>query len=94
MMIIDIPITFPHDFFSLSSYKSKGKLPDDVELPEEPEAPQTHHFDASALSQLEAMGFPTIRCQRALLATGNSGADAAMEWLFSHLDDPGKSINL
>ena len=38
---------------------------------------------------LEGMGFPTIRCQKALLATGNSDAEVAMEWLFGHMDDPG-----
>jgi ubiquitin carboxyl-terminal hydrolase 5/13 len=42
------------------------------------------------MSQLEAMGFPTIRCQKALLATGNSDAEAAMGWLFEHMEDPGK----
>jgi ubiquitin carboxyl-terminal hydrolase 5/13 len=41
------------------------------------------------MSQLEAMGFPTIRCQKALLATGNSDADTAMTWLFEHMEDPG-----
>jgi ubiquitin carboxyl-terminal hydrolase 5/13 len=37
------------------------------------------------------MGFPTIRCQKALLATGNSDADTAMSWLFEHMEDPGES---
>ena len=46
-------------------------------------------FNAEAMAQLEAMGFPTVRCQKALLATGNSDANAAMEWLFQHMDDPG-----
>jgi ubiquitin carboxyl-terminal hydrolase 5/13 len=41
------------------------------------------------MAQLEGMGFPVIRCQKALLATGNSSAEAAMEWLFAHMDDPG-----
>jgi ubiquitin carboxyl-terminal hydrolase 5/13 len=49
-------------------------------------------FDANAMSQLEGMGFPTVRCQKALLATGNNSAEAAMEWLFAHMDDPGKKI--
>lgn len=40
------------------------------------------------MAQLEGMGFPTIRCQKALLATGNSDAEAAMEWLFGHMEDP------
>ena len=39
------------------------------------------------------MGFPKVRCQKALLATGNSGdAEAAMNWLFAHMDDPGSSL--
>lgn len=46
-------------------------------------------FNAEAISQLEGMGFSTIRCQKALLATGNADATAAMEWLFVHMDDPG-----
>jgi uncharacterized UBP type Zn finger protein len=46
-------------------------------------------FNAAAMAQLEGMGFPTVRCQKALLATGNSDAEAAMNWLFSHMDDPG-----
>jgi len=40
------------------------------------------------MAQLEGMGFPTIRCQKALLATGKSDADSAMNWLFQHMEDP------
>lgn len=47
-------------------------------------------FNTTAMSQLEAMGFPTIRCQKALLATGNSDAEIAMTWLFEHMEDPGE----
>ena len=46
-------------------------------------------FNAAAMAQLEGMGFPTVRCQKALLATGNSDPEAAMEWLFTHMEDPG-----
>ena len=49
-------------------------------------------FNEAAMAQLEAMGFPTIRCQKALLATGNQDPEAAMEWLFGHMDDPGTYI--
>jgi ubiquitin carboxyl-terminal hydrolase 5/13 len=55
--------------------------------PAEPALPE---FNQAALSQLEAMGFPLIRCQKALLATGNSDPEAAMEWLFAHMEDPGR----
>ena len=36
-----------------------------------------------------AMGFPENRCKRALLNTGNNGAEIAMNWLFEHMEDPG-----
>lgn len=40
---------------------------------------------------LLGMGFPEIRCKRALLATGNGpDGEAAMEWLFAHMDDAGE----
>lgn len=44
------------------------------------------------MAMLEGMGFPTIRCQKALLATGNSDVDAATNWLFEHMEDPGVSL--
>lgn len=50
-------------------------------------------FNAAALAYLESMGFPTIRCQKALLATGNGDAEAAMDWLFAHMEDPGKCLS-
>ncbi len=42
------------------------------------------------MEQLLGMGFSELRCQKALLATGNNGAEVAMNWLFEHLEDPGK----
>ena len=50
-------------------------------------------FNEAAMSQLSTMGFSEIRCKKALLATGNGDAEAAMEWLFSHMEDPG-NLNL
>ena len=51
-------------------------------------------FNAEAMAQLEGMGFPQIRCQKALLATGNADPNAAMEWLFVHMEDPGMTPKL
>lgn len=51
-------------------------------------------FNAEAMTQLMGMGFPEIRCQRALLATGNADADVAMNWLFEHMEDAGRSFLL
>ncbi|RUS27530.1 hypothetical protein BC938DRAFT_483110 [Jimgerdemannia flammicorona] len=50
--------------------------------------PQEPQVDAAALEQLEGMGFPRVRCQKALLKTGNQGAELAMNWLFEHMEDP------
>jgi len=49
-------------------------------------------FNAEAMAQLEGMGFPEVRCQKALLATGNADPTAAMEWLFAHMEDPGMNL--
>jgi ubiquitin carboxyl-terminal hydrolase 5/13 len=70
-----------------------GKLDSEELLPEEeaPAAPALE-FNAAAMAQLEGMGFPSVRCQRALLATGNSDPEAAMNWLFMHMEDAGTVI--
>ena len=46
-------------------------------------------FNADAMTMLAGMGFPEVRCQKALLATANENAELAMEWLFAHMEDPG-----
>ena len=66
-----------------------GEVTDEQRLAAEPALPE---FNQAALAQLEAMGFPRIRSQKALLATGNSDPEAAMEWLFAHMEDPGTSF--
>lgn len=55
--------------------------------------PQVPEFNAAAMAQLEGMGFPIVRCQKALLATGNADAESAMNWLFEHMEDAGKSFD-
>ena len=60
--------------------------------PEEPSGLPT--FNAEAMVQLEGMGFPTVRCQKALLATGNADPTVAMEWLFAHMEDPGMNLSM
>ncbi|KAI0055329.1 ubiquitin carboxyl-terminal hydrolase 14 [Artomyces pyxidatus] len=87
---LDIPLILPtDDILELDKYLGKGLQPDETELPnDEAAAPGLPEFNAAAMSQLEMMGFPLVRSQKALLATGNSDAEAAMEWLFAHMDDP------
>lgn len=76
----------------LDQYLGKGLQAGEEELPDGTSSsgvPSLPVFDVEAMAQLEGMGFPTVRCQKALLATGNSGAEAGMEWLFGHMEDPG-----
>lgn len=44
--------------------------------------------DPKAMGDLLAMGFPENRCVKGLFQTGNKEAEAAMEWLFAHMEDP------
>ncbi|CCL99939.1 uncharacterized protein FIBRA_01964 [Fibroporia radiculosa] len=86
---LDIPLNVS-DTLRLDEYLGRGLQSGETELPDDKAAaPGLPQFNEAAMAQLEAMGFPTIRCQKALLATGNSDAEAAMEWLFAHMEDPG-----
>jgi ubiquitin carboxyl-terminal hydrolase 5/13 len=89
--VSDIPLCLPaDDVLVLDKYLGRGLQPGEDLLPDDTAAaPAAPAFNEAALAQLEGMGFPTIRCQKALLATGNSDTEAAMEWLFAHMEDPG-----
>lgn len=87
---LDIPVLLPEDdILQLDDYIGRGLQPGETEFPDDAAAaPALPQFNVEAMGQLEAMGFPAVRCQKALLATGNSDPQAAMEWLFQHMDDP------
>jgi ubiquitin carboxyl-terminal hydrolase 5/13 len=85
--VVDIPILLPSsDQLVLDSYLSQSN---ETELPSDSDSanPGLPQFNEAAMAQLEGMGFSTVRCQKVLLATGNSDAEAAMEWLFGHMED-------
>lgn len=50
-------------------------------------APAVFTPNADMLEQLQAMEFTVVRATRALAAVGNSGVDAALDWLIGHQDD-------
>ncbi|KAG1814654.1 uncharacterized protein BJ212DRAFT_1512291 [Suillus subaureus] len=78
---LDIPVILPeNDELNLDNYLGHGLQSGEPEV------------DAEALSQLEAMGFPTVSCRNALISTGNAGAEVAMEWLIMHMEDPDINI--
>lgn len=90
---LDIPVEVSDKVFSLDGYQSAGPNPDHEDVAtkeEEEEDEQEPAFtpDPTGLSTLEAMGFPTVRCEKALYNTGNSDVEAAANWLFSHMEDP------
>ena len=88
---LDVPVVVYDEPFDLDAYMSTG-LQEYEELL--PEAAKTNTTRVSftpnemAISQLEGMGFPRVRCEKALHATGNTDADTAMNWLFAHMEDP------
>ena len=73
----------------MDKYLGTGQQENEELLPESASAAAEPTFDQAALDQLLAMGFPENRCKRAMMNTGNSGAEAAMNWLFEHMEDPG-----
>ncbi|GAB5587621.1 ubiquitin C-terminal hydrolase Ubp14 [Umbelopsis nana] len=85
---IGIPIRIPEETISLDKYIGTGQQADEELLPETSTAAAEPSFDQAALDQLSAMGFPENRCKRALMKTGHSGAEVAMNWLFEHMEDP------
>ncbi|EJU05917.1 ubiquitin carboxyl-terminal hydrolase 14 [Dacryopinax primogenitus] len=87
---LDVPLIVPIDgTLVLDKYLGTGQQEGEDLLPEDAlEGATLPEFNATAMSQLEGMGFPTVRCQKALLATGNSDAETAMQWLFEHMEDP------
>ncbi|GAM86633.1 hypothetical protein ANO11243_046480 [Dothideomycetidae sp. 11243] len=89
----DVPVIVPDGELDLSAYRSKGRSADEELLPEEAEASEPGAGSSfipnpEALSMLEAMGFPRVRCEKALHATGNGDAETASLWLFEHMEDP------
>jgi ubiquitin carboxyl-terminal hydrolase 5/13 len=86
---VNIPVIVGDEPFLLDDYKSPGHQPAEDLLPEDAaEGKPSFVANQEAVQQLEGMGFPRNRCEKALHATGNADADTAMEWLFAHMDDP------
>jgi len=69
---------------------STGLQPGEEELPEDATEgkPQPKFVpNADSIQALREMGFPEVRCIKALYNTGNTDADTAMNWIFAHMDD-------
>lgn len=86
---LNIPVHVQDTPVDLGKYLSAGPREDEEILPEEGTTGNEFEPNVDYLSQLLAMGFPEVRCEKALYLTGNSDLEAAMNWLLSHMDDPG-----
>ncbi len=87
----DVPVIVDDEPFSFEAYKSIGLADGEELLPEDADTGGSANKwipNEAALSMLEGMGFPRVRCEKALHATGNEDLDAASNWLFAHMDDP------
>ena len=87
---LDVPVVVGDQPFDLDAYHSPGLRDHEQLLPEDVSTSGAPSFipNESALASLEGMGFPRVRCEKALHATGNSDAETAMNWLFAHMEDP------
>ncbi|EEH16300.2 hypothetical protein PABG_06387 [Paracoccidioides brasiliensis Pb03] len=86
---LNIPVEVDDKPVDLSPYMSPGFQEGEEQLPDNPPSePTAFAPNQAALNQLLAMGFPDVRCKKALHATGNSDAETAMTWLFAHMEDP------
>lgn len=85
---VTVPIQLEEEL-NLSELLSNGIAPDEEELPEDDTAQaKEFEYNQPALQSLLEMGFPENRAMKALYNTGNSNAEAAMSWLFEHMEDP------
>uniref|UniRef100_A0A671YLC1 Ubiquitin carboxyl-terminal hydrolase n=1 Tax=Sparus aurata TaxID=8175 RepID=A0A671YLC1_SPAAU len=99
---LDVSIDVP-DTLDLSALRATGQQPGEELLPEVAPPPLMTPdvevkgilvLDDSTVSQLCEMGFPLEACRKAVYYTGNTGIDAAMNWIMSHMDDPDFSAPL
>lgn len=90
---LDIPVEVSDEVFSLDTYLNVRPPAGEEEVvsDDEDEESSENKFvpNEGALAALEGMGFPRVRCEKALYNTGNSpDAEVAMNWLFAHMEDP------
>ncbi|KAK3861727.1 hypothetical protein Pcinc_032343 [Petrolisthes cinctipes] len=86
----DISIAMP-EILDLSVLRGMGLQDGEEELPDTaPPSSQSQEPEISieTVQQLADMGFPWEACRKAVHYTGNTGTEAAMNWVMEHLDDP------
>ncbi|KAI1340175.1 hypothetical protein F5Y15DRAFT_50465 [Xylariaceae sp. FL0016] len=86
---VDVPIIVGDEPFLLDEYMSTGQLPSEELLPEDEEPSEPAFIpNQELLRSLMEISPSENRCIRALEATGNQDANAAMMWLLERSEDP------
>jgi len=78
---------------TLEPYRGKGLQKGEEEMPKAGGDNKPKANDA-IVEQLVSMGFGKNRCIRAAIATNNTDADAAMNWLLTKMDDASLDLPL
>eukprot|EP01104_Vermistella_antarctica_P013148 TRINITY_DN3943_c0_g1_i3.p1 TRINITY_DN3943_c0_g1~~TRINITY_DN3943_c0_g1_i3.p1 ORF type:complete len:712 (-),score=177.96 TRINITY_DN3943_c0_g1_i3:44-2179(-) len=83
-VFIDVP-----DEINIEHLRRKPGIQDgEGALPEAPPAAAAIvEADPTIVVALASMGFPQNRCEKAAIKVNNSDTNAAMEWLFAHMED-------
>lgn len=84
---LDVSVDMPLEL-DLSALKAKGLQPDEAEFPPDTEPdhqPPVVAIDEAVVGQLIDMGFHANACVRAVISSGNTGAESAMNWIMQHV---------
>eukprot|EP00178_Gracilaria_changii_P026292 TRINITY_DN808_c0_g2_i1.p2 TRINITY_DN808_c0_g2~~TRINITY_DN808_c0_g2_i1.p2 ORF type:complete len:849 (+),score=127.98 TRINITY_DN808_c0_g2_i1:13335-15881(+) len=89
---LEVSVPMPQDL-DLSDLRGTGLVDGEVLMPEDPPERTDQHTqavvpDPSIVTQLMSMGFSENGSKRAAIATKNESAEASMEWVFAHMEDP------
>ncbi|KAJ5913458.1 hypothetical protein N7504_002341 [Penicillium tannophilum] len=84
---LDIPVVVDDGPVDFGSYLA-GEHDANEEILPEVQEDVAFKPNPVVMDQLLGMGFPAVRCEKALHATGNADPEAAMNWLFAHMEDP------
>ena len=88
---INTAVKVPLENLDLTPYLVKGGIQDgESALPDggEVEVEVDAEVNPEQLNQCLMMGLPELPAKHALINTGNAGADAAVTWYFSNMEDP------
>ena len=82
----EVPVMLPDDDVLVfdENYLGSGLRTGEVEMPDDARggaAGGLASVNEELVTHLEMMGFPCVRCEKALRATGNNDAELAMEWI-------------